>query len=101
MSTAELPVISHLTPDAKKQLFALLARDLLAGATAISVADADGELQVSVLPPEAEESELPPISAERQAELDARSARLHTAIPVADAIAELKRRAAQLQNQQS
>lgn len=55
MTGAELPAIEHLTPDAKRQLFALLARELLGSSGApLSVPDATGgEMLVYAFPADA------------------------------------------------
>jgi hypothetical protein len=47
MSSAQLPAISHLSADAKKQLLLLLARDLMGASGApVSMRDATGEVVV-------------------------------------------------------
>jgi hypothetical protein len=97
-ATAELPATAHLSVEAKKQLLLLLARELLIGPTGMTLADASGEIRVFVRPPEAVGAP-PVLSPERRAELAARLT--ETAVPVADVVADLKRQAEQLRNQQS
>jgi hypothetical protein len=54
MSTSNIPAITNLSPEAKRQLLALLARDLLAGrGGSLSVEDATGEMFVYAVPPDA------------------------------------------------
>lgn len=54
MATADLPATDHLSPDAKKQLLARLARELAGGSGApLSVTDASGEVRVRVVPADA------------------------------------------------
>ena len=54
MATAELPPTSHLTFESKRELLALLARDLLTAKPGpLSVTDAIGEFVVYSIPPNA------------------------------------------------
>lgn len=98
MSTTQLPAISHLSADAKKQLLLLLARDLMGTSGApMRMGDATGE--VVVYAPTDALPKPPVLSPERRAELAARLT--ETAVPVTDVIADLKRQAEQIRNQQS
>jgi hypothetical protein len=79
MSTTNLPAIDGLSTEAKRQLLALLARDLLASSVApLSVADgAGGEIVVYTVPPDARaraERAMREATPERLAELRRRAA---------------------------
>ena len=54
MSNSDIPAVDHLSIEAKRQLLAILARDLLrARSGLISVEDAAGEVFVYAIPPDA------------------------------------------------
>ena len=91
MTTTTLPAIDHLSADAKRQLLALLARDLMSASGEVSVTDAGGELMVYAIPSD---------SPVRKEELAARLQRLDTAIPLPEVIADLRQQAARLQTPQ-
>lgn len=79
MSTANLPAIDGLSTEAKRQLLALLARDLMApSGEPLSVRDeVVGEVVVYVVPPDARaraERAMREASPERLAELQLRAA---------------------------
>jgi hypothetical protein len=76
MSTANLPAIDGLSTEAKRQLLAKLARDLMApSGEPLSVRDeAGGEVMVYVVPPDARaERAMREASPERLAELQRRA----------------------------
>jgi hypothetical protein len=54
MTTNDLPAISQLSPEAKRQLLALLARDLMSErSSSLSVNDAAGDIFVCAVPADA------------------------------------------------
>jgi hypothetical protein len=54
MASAELPTIDHLTPQAKRELLAMLAREFLSQSRApVSIEDEAGAMIVYPVPPDA------------------------------------------------
>jgi hypothetical protein len=90
MSTANLPAIDTLSVEAKRQLLAKLARDLLATSGApLSVHDGAGEVVVYVVPPDARaraERAMREASPERLAELRRRAATPENSISVEEVL---------------
>ncbi len=82
MSTTNLPAIDTLSVEAKRQLLAKLARDLLSiSGMPLSVEDAAGEMMIYVVPPDARaraERAMREASPERRAELRRRARRPKT-----------------------
>jgi hypothetical protein len=78
MASAELPAISHLTPQAKRELLAVLARELLNQSRApVSIEDEAGAMIVYAVPPDARaraEQALRTVDPRRISELARRSA---------------------------
>lgn len=93
MTATNLPATDHLSTDAKRQLLIRLARDLMAGSgTEVTMSDEAGAVVVYTAP-----GGPPPLDPE----LTARLKRLHTAVPLIDVIADLKRQAARLETPRS
>jgi hypothetical protein len=90
MTTSDLPAITHLPPEAKRQLLALLARDLLAErSSSLSVQDAAGEVFVYAVPPDARaraESAMRDADPARLAELRRRAATPERSISLEEAM---------------
>ena len=90
MTTSDLPAISQLSPEAKRRLFALLARDLLGEkARSFSFQDAVGEVAVYAVPAGARaiaEKALRDASPEQLAELRERAATLNQSMSLEEAM---------------
>jgi hypothetical protein len=107
-ATSAVEFVRTLPPEEKQAVFLALLREALTenGDTGLlPVDDEDGKPFGYYVPPKAAaeiaEHELPKLTPEREKELAERLARLNTAVPISQVIAEFKQQAERLQNPQS